>query len=554
MTADRWRTGRKITLTGDVTGTSGPFDGSSDLSFDTTIAVTTVPGNVETSDRWSTGRTITLTGDVTGVSGPFDGSANLSFATTVGHAATADSWTVGRRITLTGDVTGVSNPWYGTGNLSFATTVGHAATADSWTVGRRITLTGDVTGVSNPWYGTGNLSFATTVGNDSHSHTASTLPSGGNVETSDRWSTGRTISLTGDVTGVSGTFDGSSNLSFATSVGNDSHSHTDSTIDDLNASATTAGTFHSDRIPGLPATRIISGTFNANRIPNLNANMITNGVFNAARIPDPTNWATGRTITLTGDVTGTSPAFDGSANLSFSTQVGNDSHTHTASTLPPAGSVASADSWTTGRTITLTGDVTGTSPAFDGSSNLSFSTSVGNNSHSHNDSTINSLNASAVTAGAFHSDRIPTLNASKIIAGVFATARIPNLAASKITSGTFSTARIPDLNASAVIIGGHVPFRSYSRPATQPESHRACLTPTGFRNVATASAWISGRTITLTGDVTGTSPAFDGSGNLSFSTQVGNDSHSHTASTLPPTGSVAISRQLDNRPHNHTHR
>jgi hypothetical protein len=39
-------------------------------------------------------------------------------------------------------------------------------------------------------------------------------------------------------------------------------------------------------------------------------------------------------------------------------------------------------------------------------------------------------------------------------------------------------------------------------------------------NASTASAWASGRTITLTGDVTGTSAAFDGSGNLSFATTI----------------------------------
>ena len=39
-------------------------------------------------------------------------------------------------------------------------------------------------------------------------------------------------------------------------------------------------------------------------------------------------------------------------------------------------------------------------------------------------------------------------------------------------------------------------------------------------NATTASAWATGRTITLTGDVTGTSGSFDGSGNLSFSTNI----------------------------------
>lgn len=41
-------------------------------------------------------------------------------------------------------------------------------------------------------------------------------------------------------------------------------------------------------------------------------------------------------------------------------------------------------------------------------------------------------------------------------------------------------------------------------------------------NAATATKWATGRTIALTGDITGTSAAFDGSGNLSFATTLAN--------------------------------
>jgi len=48
-------------------------------------------------------------------------------------------------------------------------------------------------------------------------------------------------------------------------------------------------------------------------------------------------------------------------------------------------------------------------------------------------------------------------------------------------------------------------------------------------SVAEAAAWTTGRTITLSGDVSGTSPAWDGSGNLAFiNTVVANDSHTHS--------------------------
>ena len=52
---------------------------------------------------------------------------------------------------------------------------GYHPNADGWTTGRTIELTGDVTGTSAAWDGTGNISFAATVGNDTHTHNANNL-------------------------------------------------------------------------------------------------------------------------------------------------------------------------------------------------------------------------------------------------------------------------------------------------------------------------------------------------------------------------------------------
>jgi len=56
-------------------------DGSGNFSAGTITAA--LSGNASTATKWATGRTITLTGDVTGTSAAFDGSGNLSFATTI---------------------------------------------------------------------------------------------------------------------------------------------------------------------------------------------------------------------------------------------------------------------------------------------------------------------------------------------------------------------------------------------------------------------------------------------------------------------------------------
>ena len=55
----------------------------------------------------------------------------------------------------------------------------------------------------------------------------------GNAATATAWDTGRTIELTGDVIGTSGSFDGSGNLSFAVAVADNSHNHTISNVTDL---------------------------------------------------------------------------------------------------------------------------------------------------------------------------------------------------------------------------------------------------------------------------------------------------------------------------------
>ncbi len=66
-TATTWQTGRTITLTGDVTGTSVAFDGSADLSFSTTIAPNSVELGADTTGNYVA--TITGTANEIEVSG-----------------------------------------------------------------------------------------------------------------------------------------------------------------------------------------------------------------------------------------------------------------------------------------------------------------------------------------------------------------------------------------------------------------------------------------------------------------------------------------------------
>ena len=100
--------------------------GSEDIVADTATKADTAT-SAETSDALSNRRTIQLTGAVTG-SGQFDGSQNLTINTSMGssgtvdRAETADRWTNSRTLTLSGDATG-SVSFNGSSNFTLNITV-----------------------------------------------------------------------------------------------------------------------------------------------------------------------------------------------------------------------------------------------------------------------------------------------------------------------------------------------------------------------------------------------------------------------------------------------
>lgn len=133
--------------------------------------VTGITGNASTA---TSAATLTTARTINGVS--FNGSANI---TVEPYVERDDTTNATRYITFVDDSTAAhkrlnmdTNLTYNPSTNTLAASVfsgalsGNASTASSaatWTTGRTITLTGDVTGTSGAWNGSGNISFATTI-------------------------------------------------------------------------------------------------------------------------------------------------------------------------------------------------------------------------------------------------------------------------------------------------------------------------------------------------------------------------------------------------------
>ena len=124
-----------ITASGSITGSSG-----------------SCTGNAATATRWATGRTISLTGDVTGTSAAFDGSAALSFAATLANSGVTAGTYLKVTVDAKGRVTAGSSMTSGDVISALGYTPANKA-GDSFTgsisVSGSITATGDITAYSD---------------------------------------------------------------------------------------------------------------------------------------------------------------------------------------------------------------------------------------------------------------------------------------------------------------------------------------------------------------------------------------------------------------------
>jgi hypothetical protein len=262
-------------------------------------------------------------GDEWQLNKPLTISGNTAFHD--GYHPNADKWTTARTLSLTGAVTG-SVSIDGSGNVSLATT----ATSDP-----TLTLSGDASG-SATFTNLGNATLTVTVADDSHNHIIGNvdgLQTALDAKQNAATAVTTTTTFGGD---VSGTYD-------AIVIADDSHNHVISNVDGLqtaldakqNASTalTTSTTFGGD----------VSGTYNAIVVADDSHNHIIGNVDGLQTALDAKlgsteaavsadKWTTARTLTLNGDVSG-SVSWDGSANATLTVTVADDSHNHTIANI-----------------------------------------------------------------------------------------------------------------------------------------------------------------------------------------------------------------------------
>ena len=308
----------------------------------------------------------------------------------------------------------------------------------------------------------------------------------GNAATATRLKTARTIALSGDVTG-SVQFDGSANVTLLAIVADDSHNHVIGNVDGLQDALdgkAVVGHRHDDLYePAFVKRTAFNKDFGTTK------GTVCEG--NDARLSD-------------------------ARTPKAHTHVGTDITSAVANATTAAscsGNAATATKLATARKITLSGDVTG-STTFDGSGDKTITTVVADNSHNHIIENVDGLqDALDGKAGVGHNHD-----------GLYEPAFVKRTAFNKdfgTAKGTvcegndsrLSDARTPKAHTHA---GGDI-----TSAVANATTAAACS-----GNAATATKLKTARTISLTGDVTG-STSFDGSANVTITATVADDSHNH---------------------------
>ena len=320
----------------------------------------------------------------------------------------------------------------------------NAGMADKLAAARTIALSGDVSG-SATFDGSGNITITTTVADSSHNHAASNITSGtldaarlplattsafGAIKVGSNLSiSSGTLSVpaaSGSVAGVTIVYPAASCTTFSSDSGtvtplavqkgakmfsitrpssstnkaivrysNTTGDVQDSKIliEDVTNTADKSKTAQILSIPAEGGKKMVYGYCT----DQVDGTSFIGGVFdaNATSFPYSAGLAIGGTsgnllwkgkkVAITDDIPGygtAAPAANGTASAGSATTISRSDHVHPLQTTV-SGNAGTATKLATARTISLTGDVSG-SASFDGSANASITATVADNSHNHN--------------------------------------------------------------------------------------------------------------------------------------------------------------------------
>ena len=350
----------------------------------TSDATKSIGGNAATATKLQTARTINGT--------PFDGTTNITVADSTKLPLTGG--------TMTGDIVfqNISTGGWARGLLARIQSSG-ALVGGIGFLGTGDSVSSVYLGIGPTFWSSGNGVRVTAGGvTISGATTFDTLISGsvnGNAATATKLATARNIAITGAANG-SAAFDGSGNVSIVT------------TTPRVNPAADPTSTFRADVFGGVD-----------DKIKVLRSGV--SGILNFPQYSPCLAWSTSDTH-----------AFFSPTYSSPRIRVGAGSGTgiiwekdlaFTDSDI--TGNAATATKLAAGRTIGMTGDVTWTSPAFDGSDNVTAAATLAN---------------TGVTAGTYTK---VTVNVKGLVTAgaALAAADIPDLDTSKLTSGTLPIAQ-----------------------------------------------------------------------------------------------------------------
>ena len=158
-TATKWATPRTISLTGDVTGTSGNFDGSGNLSFATTIAANSVTLGTQTEGNYvatiTAGTALSSTGATTG--------EGIAHTISLNHLGIEDLTGPGADRILFWDQTAGFTDWLIVGSNLTISNKTITATNTTYTAGTGLTLSGTQFSINSTYSGQTSITTLGTV-------------------------------------------------------------------------------------------------------------------------------------------------------------------------------------------------------------------------------------------------------------------------------------------------------------------------------------------------------------------------------------------------------